>query len=682
MRTKLTALVLTSALFGALTLVTAPSANAALTIISSRAEATVTTIDKRTITLTPPTSNSPGTWSVEITNPAIATANGLTLTLLAVGTTVIRYVQAATADYNAVSDFSRLTVDPGIPTLGGFNDLSVNLSQNNITLTPPTSTSDGSWSYESLNSALATISGNTVLLKDGGTVQIRANQAVTQKWTTASKTMTLTINAPAPTIGSFSDITLSIDSVAKVQLTMPKSNSTGAWTLSSSDPSVVGLEGYTIVALKTGTATITAKQSPAGGYRSAAVSMKVTIQAVTPTTAVGEFKEITAELDPGATKLIAFKAPTSNSPAAWLFTSSDPTIASVNGLNLIATKPGTITLTATQAATGNYGAAGPIAIKVRILGKQTLTALASVTKLVADPALKIIYPTSLSAGAWSATSSAPTIVAINNGNLQFDNAGRAIITLTQAATDTYTATSTTFEVLVIGTPPTIGAFSPLAVGVGEKLTTPVTPQSNSTGKWIFTSSDPTIVSIVDNVITGVKAGTAIISAYQEPAGKYGQSPTVQTNATVKPAPLVSKVLNIALVAGTRQVITNPTSQSLGTWSYTSSNPTIATIAGSTISATSPGTTTVTATQVATATYSQATTTFTITVSAAPLPKATALKTNRVINVTVTNAVGKQVIVKINGVTGRVGKNTVKAGKRIVTVQVNGRLILSKTIDIK
>lgn len=682
MRKKVTALVLTSALFGALTLVTAPSANAALTIISSRPEATVTTIDKRTITLTPPASNSPGAWSVEITNPAIATANGLTLTLLSVGSTVIRYVQAATADYNAVSDFSRLTVNPGIPTIGGFNDLSVNLSQNSITLTPPTSTSDGIWSYESLNPALATISGNTVSLKDGGTVQIRANQAVTQKWTTASKTMTLTINAPAPTIGSFSDITLSIDSVAKVQLTMPNSNSTGAWTLSSSDPSVVGLEGYTIVALKTGTATITAKQSPAGGYRSASVSMKVTIQAVAPTTAAGEFKEISTELDLGATKLIAFKAPTSNSPAAWLFTSSDPTIASVNGLNLIATKPGTITLTATQAATGNYGAAGPIAIKVRVLGKQTLTALANVTKLVADPALKIIYPTSLSAGAWTATSSAPTIVAINNGNLQFDNAGRAIITLTQAATDTYTATSTTFEVLVIGTPPTIGAFSPLAVGVGEKLTTPVTPQSNSTGKWIFTSSDPTIVSIVDNVITGVKAGTAIISAYQEPAGKYGQSPTVQTNATVKPAPVITTPANIQLVAGARQVITNPTSQSPGAWSYTSSNPTIATISGSSISATSPGTTTITATQVATATYSRATTTFTITVSAAPLPKATALKTNRVINVTVTNAVGKQVIVKINGVTGRVGKNTVKPGKRIVTVQVNGRLILSKTIDIK
>jgi uncharacterized protein YjdB len=513
-------------------------------------------------------------------------------------------------------------------------------------------------------------------------VQIRANQAITQKWTTATKTMTLTINAPAPTIGSFSDITLSIDSVSKVQLTMPKSNSTGAWTLTSSDPSIVGLEGYTIVALKTGTATITAKQSPAGGFRSASVSMKVTIQAVAPTTAVGEFKEITTELDPGATKLIPFKAPTSNSPAAWVFTSSDPTIASVNGLNLIATKPGTITLTATQAASGNYDASGPIAIKVRILGKQTLTAPANVTKLVGDPALKIVYPTSLSNGAWSATSSAPTIVAINNGNMQFDNAGRAVITLSQPATDTYTATSTTFEVLVIGTPPTIGAFSPLAVGVGEKLTTPVTPQSNSTGKWIFASSDPTIVSIVDNVITGVKAGTAIISAYQEPAGKYGQSPTVQTNITVKPAPVISTFTNKAMVAGASQTIATPTSQSTGAWSYTTSNPAFARITGATITAVAAGVATITATQAATPTFAAISRTFTVTVTAAPAPKASAFAAKGTVNVYVNNATGMQVIVKINGKTARVGANKVTPGSKIVTVQVQGRLILNKSLVIK
>jgi hypothetical protein len=55
---------------------------------------------------------------------------------------------------------------------------------------------------------------------------------------------------------------------------------------------------------------------------------------------------------------------------------------------------------------------------------------------------------------------------------------------------------------------------------------------------------------------------------------------------------------------------------------------------------------------------------------------------RVISVYVSNTAGKSVIVKINGVTSRVGKNTVGAGKRIVTVQVNGRLLLTKQFIVK
>lgn len=617
MKRKLTSLLLVSALFASLNISAILPAHAALTIISKQAEPTVTTIDKRTITLTPPTSNSPGAWSVIIDNPAIATANGLTVTLLSVGTTVIRYVQAATSQYNSVSDYSRLTVNPGTPTIGEFRDQTVNLSQNFITITPPASNSDGIWSYTSLNPEIATISGNTIALRDGGTAQIRATQAATRTWTTATKTMNLTVNAPAPTIGSFSDITLSIDSVAKVQLTMPRSNSTGAWTLTSSDPSVVGLEGFTIVALKTGTSVITARQAPAGGFRSITAAMKVTITAVAPSVNQANFKDISAELDPGAVKVIPFAAPTSNSPGAWSFVSSDPAIASVSGLNVVANKPGTVTLTATQAATGNYAASNPVSIKVRILGKQLITAPANITKLVGDPAIKIVYPTSLSGAPWSATSSAPTIVSINNGALQFDGAGKATITLSQPATDTYTATNTTFDVMVIGTPPTLGTFNPLTVAATQKLTNPVMPQSSSTGKWIFSSSDPSIVSIIDNVITGVKIGSAIISAYQEPSGKYGQSQTVQTTITVTAAP-------------------------------------------------APPAPPVSPTPVAPALQA----------------KATAFATKGAINVSVSNATGQQVIVKINGKTGRIGMNKVSAGKKIVTVQVQGRLILNSSLRVR
>ena len=682
MKTKVVALALIGILVASALVGFVSSAHAALNSISSRPDAVVTTIDKGTITLTPPVSKSNGAWSVEISDARIATANGLTVTLKTVGSTVIRYVQAATTEYNSVSDFSRLTINAGTPTLGDFADRTVNLSQNFISLAPPTSNSDGRWSYESLNTDIAGVSGTLVSLRDGGTVQIRATQAATSRWLSATKTMTLTINAPAPTLGTFSDITLSIDSVARVQLTMPSSNSKGAWTLSSSDPTIVSIDGLSLLTRKAGTATITARQASAGGFRSTTTSMKVTVSAVTPTTTIGTFKDLAVDLDAGATKVVPFSSPTSTSPGTWTFTSSDPTTASVNGLALIALKPGTITLSASQGASGNFAATGPITIKVTIRGNQQFAKPASIIKVVGDPAIKISYPTSLSTGTWSATSSAPTIVAVNNGNLTFESAGRATITLTQSATDTYTASSTTFDVTVIGTPPTLGTFQPLSVGVGEKLTSPVTPQSPSIGRWIFTSSDPAIASIVDNVITGVKAGTTTISAFQEPAGRYGQSQTVQTTITVIPTPLVTTPADISLVAGTQKAIIAPTSQSPGTWSYASSNPAIASVAGSTISALVAGSTKITATQAATANFTGASTTFTVTVTAAPIPRATATARNRVITVGVTNTVGKLVTVKINGVTARVGQNTVKAGKRTVIVRVDGKVILTKVFTIK
>ena len=235
MKNKVVALVLIGVLVSSVLVGLISSANAALNSISIRPDATVTTIDKGTITLTPPVSTSPGPWTVEITDTRIATANGLIITLKSVGTTVIRYVQPAFGEYNAVSDFSRLTVNAGTPTVGDFPNRTVNLGQNTLSLTPPTSSSDGQWSYQSLNPDIALVSGNLVTLRDGGTVDIRATQAATGRWLSSSKVMTLTVNAPAPTLGSFSDITLSIDSVSRVQLTAPSSNSKGAWTLTSSD---------------------------------------------------------------------------------------------------------------------------------------------------------------------------------------------------------------------------------------------------------------------------------------------------------------------------------------------------------------------------------------------------------------------------------------------------------------
>ena len=613
-------------LFAALvisTLVVPATAVGAVTIIATPTATTVS-LTQKTITLTPPSTNSPGAWSIEIDNPKIATSSGLTLTLLSAGTSIIRFAQAASGAYNAASRSSRLTVTPGIPTLGEFKDQTVALSAGTYTITAPTSTSDGAWSFQSLDQSIATISGNKVTLLDGGDVSIRATQSPTLNWLTTTVTMKLSVTAPSPTVGTFSDITLSIDSVSKVELILPTSNSKGSWALTSADPTVASVNGLTVIALKSGTTKISAKQAPSGGFRSIVVTLNVTILAVDPVVTASGFLDRTVEIIPGTPQQISLPAPVSNSPGAWTFTSSDPTIASINGNSLSALKPGKVTVTAVQGPALKFGSSKPFTISVFVKGRQSLTAPANVEKLAGDPDVAIAYPTSQSTGKWSATSSDPTIAAVNGNAVKLGNAGTAIITLAQEATDSWIASSTTYSVRVIGVTPTLGAFAPFEISAGEKLTTPKAPLSNSAGKWIYTSSDPKVFAVIDNVITGVAVGAATISAYQQPAGKYGQSNTLQTTVTVKAAAVV--------VAPTPTPKPSPSA---------SANP---------------------ATPAAV--------------------KASAFLKKRVVSIYVKNVGTAPIIAMIDSRVVKIGKNKVKPGKRTVRVYSGGKLILSKSFKVK
>ena len=600
------------------------SAQAAVTIIATPTATTVT-LTQKTITLVPPASNSPGAWSIEFDNPKIATANGLNLTLLSAGTSIIRYVQAASGAYNAAHRSSRLTVSPGVPTLGVFKDQSVTLAQRTFNLVAPTSPSDGSWSYSSLDLSVATVLGSTVTLLDGGDISIRATQSPTMNWLTASATMKLTVTAPSPMVGTFSDITLSIDSVSKVELILPTSTSTGTWTLTSADPSVASINGLTVTALKSGTTKISAKQAPNGGFRSIIVTMNVTILAVDPVVTASGFLDRTLEITPGTPQQISLAAPVSNSPGVWTFTSSDAAIASINGNSLSALKPGKVTVTAVQSPALKFGASKPFTISVFVKGRQSLTAPANVEKLAGDPDVAIAYPTSQSTGKWNAMSSDPTIVAINGIAIKFGNAGSATIILTQEATESWIASSITYSVRVIGVTPTLGAFTPFEISVGEKLTAAKSPISNSAGKWIYSSSDPKVFAVIDNVITGVTIGSATISAYQQPAGKYGQSNTLQTTVTVKAA----------------SVVTPAPSPSPSASPSASANP-IAAIA----------------------------------------PKASASLSKRTISIYAVNTSSAQVIAMIDAKIVKIGKNSVAPGNRKVSVFVGGRLIYSRTFNVK
>ena len=581
--------------------------------------------DQGTATLIPPTSNSPGAWSATATDPTIATIKGLVATILKAGTTGITYTQLASGTFSSISRVSRFTVEKASPKLGTWAPITATLLSRTLKLTPPTSTAVALWSYKSSDTKIATVSGDTLTFLDAGTATITAMQSASANWLGGEATTTLTVTSLPKTLGTFTDITIAKDSVSNLNLIEPTSSSPGAWTFSIANTSVATLAGKVLTPKNIGTTTITALQAASGGYGSSTLTMTLTILGATA--AIGDFKDVTYTKTASTSNTLSIFAPTSSSPGAWSFSSSDPTVASITSSGNIGSitvyKSGKTTITASQAVSGNYSAASKTMV-LTVNSAPTYLILEDLQKVVGDIPQTILPPTSVSAGAWTYTSSDPEVVSITGQKLNFGNAGTAVITLTQAANDYWLSGSTTFKVTVLGTTPIVGNLSPVKVEVGQTLTTITNPTSNSTGKWKYSITDPTIAKVVNNAIVGVAVGTTTIIATQSPGGKYGQSNSVQATLTV--------------VAATPKPTPTPS---------TSTTPK--------------------ATPKPSATSSVA----------KPVVKVTVKK--RVINVAVKGSIVK---VLINGKVKKLGNNTVKAGANTVVVKVGTTVIFNKTYRIK
>ena len=161
----------------------------------------------------------------------------------------------------------------------------------------------------------------------------------------------ITITGSAsPTIGSFSILNQVYSSGGTFTITDPSSNSNGAFSYTSSDTNIARVSGSTVTILQVGTVTITATQAAAGNYTSGTATASLTIGTATPN--IGSFSIPNQVYSSGATFTIT--PPSSNSNGAFSYTSSDTNIARVSGSTVTILQVGTVTITATQAAAGNY----------------------------------------------------------------------------------------------------------------------------------------------------------------------------------------------------------------------------------------------------------------------------------------------------------------------------------------
>ena len=582
---------------------TVPASAAVLPAITSGNWSTIsTTWGVGALAITPPTSTSTGEWTYVSRNTGVASVVGSVLSINGVGATTLVATQAATADFLSISRNISVVVAGKAPTVGVFSIPSQSLNNPVYTLTPPTSTSAGAWSFKSSNENIAKISGNTATLIGSGSVVITATQAADWNWSTASREATITIAGATPLLGNFNNVTLTLGVFNSVTLVPPTSNSTGAWSFLSSNVGVATIAGNQISPVGAGTATITAIQAPVGNFAAGTASMTLTVLGGAPT--LGAFNNVEVALRPLSANTFTLTPPVSNSLGAWTFVSSDPTILSIAGNIATLYQVGSATITANQAASGNYGPSAPVTMRFSVLpATPSLSTWANIEKSFGDIPFLLTPPTSSSAGTWTFSSSNPAVAAITGNSVTILSAGQVTITATQAANWNWSETTTQLTLNILPIVPTVSGFSTMTAVVGDPALSITAPTSNSSAPWKYTSSNDEVVVVSGTTLVIMDSGTATIAAKQSAGGNYLESEELTTTIKVFKRPVLGALENISTTYGLAPItLTPPTSTSDATWTFESSDPLIATINGSNLEVKKVGKVTITAKQNETDTF--------------------------------------------------------------------------------
>lgn len=262
-------------------------------------------------------------------------------------------------------------------------------------------------------------------------------------------------------------------------------------------------------------------------------------------------------------------------------TSTAPTASTISATNDIATKP----------ATGQVYTFTPVPIT------QTITFNSVADKVFGNA------PFTLTASASSGLpvsyqSSNPALASVS-GNIVTINAagGPVTITATQTGNGAYSAAPSVAQSFSIAKADQTITFTKPGDRTYGSESFSLTASSSSGLPVSFSSSNPSVASILGNTVTVLSPGTANITASQTGNTNYNAAPdVVQPFVVEKAAQTITFGLLPAKVKTDPAFALYATSTSGLAVTYSSSNTAVATIDGSTVTLVGPGTTNITASQ--------------------------------------------------------------------------------------
>ena len=486
---------------------------------------------------------------------------------------------------------------------GPFTIASQNVGTPSCLITDPTSSQTGSFSYTSSNTDVATISGNTITIKNAGSSVITAKQGPNSTSLGGTTTTTFTVTLLTPTI---TDFTLPAKQYLDppFTLTAPSSNSTGAFTYISSNTNVATISENIVTIVGAGSSDITAIQAATSYYASGSITSTLLVSTAVPT--------ITNFIVPAkvyGNPSFNLSTPTSNSTGAFTYTSSDIHIATIFGNTVTIVGAGQCVITATQEATINFSSGSITSTFVVSTANPNITNFNVPAKVYGDSSFILTPPSSNSSGAFTYTSSRVDVATISGSTVTIVDVGETVITATQAATTNYTSGYITAPFIVQRQNTVLGSFAVNEQMNERTIFTLQPPSSNSDAPFVFSSSNLSVATISGNLVTVLSSGSSTITARQEANHYYTAAQTSDVLNVTKQPPVITNFsfadvyFNPAFT--TTVPITAPSSTSPGSFTYSSLDESVATIDPGNnllIHANFAGTGTIRASQAATTNY--------------------------------------------------------------------------------
>jgi hypothetical protein len=352
-----------------------------------------------------------------------------------------------------------------LPTFGGAQEIAFQpLSDKTPVSAPFTVIAESSSglpvTFESNDTARATVSGNTVTIVGGatpGTVGIKAKQVGDSNWFPADLTNVLNITT-APRADQYivfgalpsKNVQSANFNLSAVSKRVDNNNTTGlAITYTSSNLAVATVSGNTVDVIGYGVATIRASQDGNGSYNPASfVEQDLTVTKVPQTISFGTLSDKLLSL--GTFDLNA----TASSSLPITYVISNTNIATVSSSTVSLLAGGTTTVTATQLGDSTYAAATAVLQNLTVIDDSLQPQSISWSQDLSSVAFTAI-DVNMTASATSGmtityTSSDESIVKVVNGTfLQLIGGGTAVVSASQPGNPVWQAASMDKNVTIV-----------------------------------------------------------------------------------------------------------------------------------------------------------------------------------------------------------------------------------------